>query len=208
MPRQEAGHAAHESPDAADCADHRRGQIGDPTRPQPPNTIFAPPGGTSCPPLGAPCYADTVLTRPTALAASSTAATTLSGAHIRTLAVTAAETFLRRLGHPPCEPTQLALGAFEDRGALIGVAALTASSPTASHVAMGFVAERRRLHVGTDLFQALLCHQPDIGPRYLVFVHPAAASPAAQFLRSLHLVIARRVHDTTVTAVVVLPVRP
>jgi hypothetical protein len=81
---------------------------------------------------------------------------TLSGAHIRELSDTATKEFLQRMSTPMMEPIRMALGAFEDSGALVGVLAVTGSAGCVSTVHVAVSADRRRLKIGTDLLSALV----------------------------------------------------
>ena len=84
---------------------------------------------------------------------------TLSGVHIRELTEMVARGFLqRRSAHVP-HPIRLGLGAFEDNGALVGVLAVTGYADGVSIIHIAVSAERRRLKIGTDLFQALAADQ-------------------------------------------------
>jgi ribosomal protein S18 acetylase RimI-like enzyme len=81
----------------------------------------------------------------------------------------------------------MALGAFEDSGALIGAVAIGMPSSRATSVGIAVTPERRRLKIGTDLFQALVVDHLPATSRQVVFSHPVSSEPAFGFLRSLEL---------------------
>lgn len=89
---------------------------------------------------------------------------TLSGAHIRPLSESEARAFLDRNGTPMLQPAPIALGAFEDNGALVGVLAVTGSPPAVSTIHLAITPERRRLKLATDLVQTLAADH--LGPKW------------------------------------------
>jgi len=80
---------------------------------------------------------------------------TLSGAHVRPLSEPDAKAFLERNSAPMLQPVQIALGAFEDNGDLVGVLAVTGSPPAVGTIHLAITPERRRLKLATDLVQTL-----------------------------------------------------
>jgi hypothetical protein len=129
---------------------------------------------------------------------------TTSGAHLECIGPELAAGFLARLYEPAPESINVALGAFEDNGKLIGVAVLGASTLLRATATVAISPDRRRLKVGSDLLCALLRQAHDDGVRYLVFSHPAAG-PLEELVRSLGLAMTRRVHQGRTTIAVLVP---
>ena len=91
-----------------------------------------------------------MLTRqPTANQAPRAIPVTTSGAHLSPIDAKAAAAFLARLDEHGPEPIDVALGALEDSGTLIGVGVVGASSPQRAWVSVAVAPPRRRLKVGT-----------------------------------------------------------
>jgi hypothetical protein len=108
---------------------------------------------------------------------------TLSGAQVREIPETLAQTFLSRHSAPVLQASRLTLGAFEDSGALVGVLAVTGSSVEAATIHVVVTPERRRLKLATDLVQTLASdHTERIGRTYK-FCN-AVAVEAASVLRA------------------------
>lgn len=112
---------------------------------------------------------------------------TLSGAHIRNLTEADTKAFLDRLSIPLMSSWRLALGAFEDNGDLVGVLALTGTSPGMSTVHVAVVPERRCLKIATDLLQALATDHPDTVGRHLRLCQALPPQAAARLLESTGL---------------------
>ena len=140
---------------------------------------------------------------------SSTAATcgaprhpvTASGATLTAIPAETAEAFLARLGERAPEPLELALGAHEDDGTLIGVAAYGAVRANHGSLIVAVVPERRRLRVGSDLLQALLAAAARTGMGWFRVSYPSGAVAADALVRSCGLATARRSVADSVTAV-------
>jgi GNAT superfamily N-acetyltransferase len=135
---------------------------------------------------------------------------TASGAHLAVIAPEVAAGFLARLGEVGPQAIEVALGALEDDGTLIGVAVLGPAIRQRAWATVAVTPARRRLKVGSDLLGALL-RQPDIrGLRYLACSRPAVSAGTAgpALVRSLGLITARRVHQGMATLVVVVASQP
>jgi hypothetical protein len=135
---------------------------------------------------------DTVLVSPT-----------LSGARLAPINPVQAGSFLAHLGLRAPASLDTTFGAFEDNGALIGIAALEVPKLAAVSATVAVRPERRRLKVGSDLLHLLICHAHRNNVRYVVFA-PAEATGIEAVARSLGLNAARRVHRGIVDAVVVV----
>jgi GNAT superfamily N-acetyltransferase len=131
-------------------------------------------------------------------------AVTASGAHLSPIDPKAAAAFLARLDEPSPQPIDIALGALEDNGMLIGVAVLRASSPERAWVTVAVAPPRRRLKVASDLLTALVGLAAEQGLRYLACSHPLP-TPSQGLAASVGLVTARRVHQGVETVVIIVP---
>jgi GNAT superfamily N-acetyltransferase len=132
---------------------------------------------------------------------------TTSGAHLGVIDPEGAAEFLDRLGEVGPEPIEVALGALEDDGTLIGVAALGPSTRQRAWATVAVTPARRRLKVGSDLLGALLLHAGTRDLRYLACAQPTVAAGTAE-VRSMGLITARRVHHGVATLVVVVASQP
>jgi GNAT superfamily N-acetyltransferase len=128
---------------------------------------------------------------------------TASGAHLGVIDPEVAAGFLARLGELGPEPIEVAMGAREDDGTLIGVAVLGPSTRQRAWATVAVTPARRRLNVGSDLLGALLRQAGTRDLRYLASSQPTAAAGTA-LVRSMGLITARRVHRGVATLVVIL----
>jgi hypothetical protein len=128
---------------------------------------------------------------------------TLSGARLAPIDPGQAASFLAHLGQRAPTPLDTTFGAFEDNGALIGVATLDTPKLCVVSATVAVRPERRRLKVGSDLLHLLICHAHRSNVRYVVFAS-AEATGIEAVARSLGLTAARRVHRGIVTTVVVV----
>lgn len=130
---------------------------------------------------------------------------TLSGAKITAIAADTAEAFLARIVVPAPEAIEVALGALQDDGTLIGVAVLGAVTAGRSSATVAVAPERRRMKIGSDLLHLLVAEATRRGVRRLRVSYRADAPAADALIRSSGLVAARRVVTGTVTAVLLCP---
>jgi hypothetical protein len=107
---------------------------------------------------------------------------TLSGAHIRPLSEPDAKAFLDRNGAAMLPPVRIALGAFEDNRDLVGVLAVTGSTPGVGTVHVAITPERRRLKLATDLFQTFAADH--LGPGWHLNICRAIDADIAQALQT------------------------
>jgi len=128
-------------------------------------------------------------------------APTASGAKLAAIPADVAEAFLARLGEHGPASIEAALGAHEDSGTLIGVAAFGDVSADHGSFIVAVVPDRRRLKIGSDLLHALVADAARSGVRWFQVSYPAGAADADALARSCGLTIARRVGAGTVTAV-------
>lgn len=129
---------------------------------------------------------------------------TVSGAKISPVEPHAAEEFLTRLGETTPQGLDVAFGAREDNGTLIGVAVLA----PAGHWGTGLVAvqpARRRLRIGRDLLHELLVHAAARELRYVTCNRPLPSTVADEFLRSVGLQVTRDELHGTARILVVVP---
>jgi GNAT superfamily N-acetyltransferase len=135
---------------------------------------------------------------------------TTSGAHLAAIETEVAVTFLARLGGVSPEPIEIALGALEDDGTLIGVAVLGPTIRQREWATVAVTPARRRLKVGSDLLGTLLRHAGTRGLRYLACCQRAGAAETAStaLLRSMGLISARRVCQGAATLLVVVVSQP
>jgi GNAT superfamily N-acetyltransferase len=98
-----------------------------------------------------------------------------------------------------------AWGAFAADATLVGVAALSISGPTPSQAYVAIVPECRRHRVGSDLMEVLMHEVQGRHLRALSCTCASADPGPQQFLKSLHMTVARRVTDHTGVIVLVVP---
>src|SRR5262245_1716946 len=109
---------------------------------------------------------------------------TVSGARLAPIDPAQAGSFLAHLGERAPTSVVTAFGAFEDNGALIGVATLEAPKLAVVSATVAVRPERRRLKVGSDLLHLVMRHAPSVGASYLVF-GPSEATAIEPVARSL-----------------------
>src|SRR5687768_8725843 len=97
---------------------------------------------------------------------------TTSGARLAAVSSEVAEAFLARLGERGPDPIEVALGAHEDDGTLIGVAAFGAVRADHGSLIVAVVPERRRLRIGSDLLQALMADAARTGMHWFRVSYP------------------------------------
>ena len=129
---------------------------------------------------------------------------TASGARIVPIPATRARAFFIRLDEPAQEGVDVAFGAMEDDGSLIGAAVLS-STVNRGAAMVTVLPARRRLKVGSDLLHALLEQAAARGIDNLR-CRPRRPSVATDgLLRSLGLVASRQVRERTITIVASVP---
>jgi len=126
---------------------------------------------------------------------------TASGATLAAIPSEVAEAFLARLGEHGPDSIEMALGAHEDDGTLMGVAAFGAVRGDHGSLIVAVVPERRRLNIGSDLLHALVAEAARTGIRWFQVSYPADAAAADALVRTCGLTAARRVDAGTITAV-------
>ena len=126
---------------------------------------------------------------------------TASGAKLTSVPAEAATALLARLGVPAPDSIECAIGAHQDDGTLIGVAALGAVRAANGSLVIAVVPERRRLKIGIDLLHAIVNDAARIGVRRFLVCYARGAVAADALLRSSGLITARRVVNGNVTAV-------
>ena len=126
---------------------------------------------------------------------------TASGAKVAPIDRDSARTFLARLGERGPEPIELALGAHEPEGTLIGVAAFGGVGVDHASLIVAVVPDRRRLGIASELLHALADEAARTGLRWFLVSYPASELAADALVRTCGLTTARRVVDGTVTAV-------
>ena len=135
-----------------------------------------------------------------------TAAST-SGAGVSSISVEAAENLMAQADERLPGPIDVAFGAVEDDGRLIGVAVLCSAAflTSVANATLVVSADRRRLNIGTDLMHRVVAEAGARRLSHLKISYPATAVAADAFLGSLGLVTAKRVLAGTVTTVVAVP---
>ena len=132
-------------------------------------------------------------------------AVTASGAKIVAISAEAAEAFLARVSEAS-PGIEVALGALQDDGVLIGVAILgTAANRVQAPATVAVSPARRRLMVGSDLLHALLAEATARGVQRLHVTYPVGKPGAEGLIRSSGLVTARRIAHGVVAAIVLVP---
>lgn len=126
---------------------------------------------------------------------------TASGAKVAPISPETALPFLARLGVRGPELIELALGAHETEGPLIGVAAFGDVGVDHASLIVAVVPECRRLGIGSELLYALADDAVLTGLRWFLVSYPASEVAADALVRTSGLTSARRVVDGTVTAV-------
>ena len=126
---------------------------------------------------------------------------TTSGARLAAISSEVAVAFLARLGERGPDPIELALGAHEDDGTLVGVAAFGAVRAAHGSLIVAVVPERRRLRIGSDLLQALMADAARTGMHWFKVSYPAGAPAADALTRGCGFTTARRVDGGAITAV-------
>jgi hypothetical protein len=126
---------------------------------------------------------------------------TASGAKVDSIRPEQATAFLTRLCEPSAEPIELALGAHEDDGTLIGVAAFGAVRRDHASLMVVVAPERRRLKVGTDLLHLLVVDAERSGIRWFEVTYPVGSAAADALVGTSARSSARRVVGDTVIAV-------
>ena len=132
---------------------------------------------------------------------------TTSGAAIVPIGNEAARTFLeRRWGIATVlDSPGVAWGAFADRTTLIGVAVLSSSSSSQGQACVAVVPECQRHRVGSDLAEVLVHEVKGRGLKTLACPCISADPVPQEFVRSLHLITARRVNGNTAVMVLLIP---
>jgi len=131
---------------------------------------------------------------------------TASGARIEVLSPDLAQAFLDRHGltdYGP-GPSDLAWGAFEDAGNLIGVGVLAEVTTQRARTWIAVAPERRRLGVGGELASLIVSGAQGLGLRYLACRYRAADAAPYHLAGSLGLPLARRVDEGGTWTVIVL----
>jgi GNAT superfamily N-acetyltransferase len=126
---------------------------------------------------------------------------TASGAKVAPITADSAQAFLVRLGQRAPEFIELALGAHEPEGTLIGVAAFGDVGVDHASMIVAVVPDRRRLGVASELLYALADEAVLTGLRWFLVSYPVSELAADALVRTCGLTTARRVVDDTVTAV-------
>ena len=126
---------------------------------------------------------------------------TASGAKVAPIGPDSAQTFLARLGERGPEFIELALGAHESEGTLIGVAAFGDVGVDHASLIVAVVPDRRRLGIASELLYALADEAALTGLRWFLVSYPVSELAADALVRTCGLTTARRVVDDTVTAV-------
>ena len=126
---------------------------------------------------------------------------TSSGAKCAAIPSDVAEAFLARLNEHGPDPIEVALGAHEDDGTLIGVAAFGAVRADHGSLIVAVVPERRRLKIGSDLLHELMASSARTGIRWFQVSYPTDAAATDALIRACGLTTARRVEAGTVTVV-------
>ncbi len=126
---------------------------------------------------------------------------TASGAKVAPIGPDAAQTFLARLGQHGPERIELALGAHEAEGTLIGVAAFGDVGVGHASLIVAVVPDRRRLGIAGELLYALADEAALTGLRWFLVSYPVSELAADALVRMCGLSTARRVVDDTVNAV-------
>jgi len=126
---------------------------------------------------------------------------TTSGAKVAAIDAETAQAFLGRLGEHGPKSIELALGAHETEGTLIGVAAFGDVGVDHAALIVAVVPERRRLGIGSDLIYALADDAVLTGLRWFQVSYLASDVAADALVRTCGLTSARRVVADTVAAV-------
>ena len=126
---------------------------------------------------------------------------TASGAKVAPIDPDSARTFLARLGGCGPECIELALGAHESEGTLIGVAAFGDVGVDHASLIVAVVPDRRRLGIASELLYALADEAGRTGLRWFLVSYPASEMAADALVRTCGLTTARRAVDGIVTAV-------
>ena len=126
---------------------------------------------------------------------------TASGAKLAAIPSEVAEAFLARLGEHGPDSIELALGAHEDDGTLIGVAAFGAVRADHGSLIVAVVPERRRLKIGSDLLLRARGRRGANGHPVVPGVLSRRRGRCRRAARTCGLTTARRVDAGTVTAV-------
>lgn len=131
---------------------------------------------------------------------------TVSGARIEMLSPDLTQAFFDRLGLADFRPTtnDVAWGAFEDAGPLIGVGVLGEATSLRARAWIAVVPERRRLGVGSELLGLVAAAAKELGLGYLTYRHCAGDAAPHHLARSLGLPLARRVNHGGTWTVIVL----
>jgi GNAT superfamily N-acetyltransferase len=126
---------------------------------------------------------------------------TTSGAKVEAVDPDSAQRFLARLERRGPELVELALGAHEPAGRLIGVAAFGDVGVDHASLVVAVVPDRRRLGIASELLYALADEAARTGLRWFLVSYPSSEMAGDALVRSCGLTSARRVVDGTVTAV-------
>ena len=131
---------------------------------------------------------------------------TASGARIETLSLDLAQAFLDRHGLTDYRPGpfDLAWGAFEDAGRLIGAGVLAKVTTPRGRIWIAVAPERRRLGVGSELASLIVTAAQGRGLRYLTCRYRASDAAPHHLAGSLGLPLARRVDQEGMWMVIVL----
>jgi GNAT superfamily N-acetyltransferase len=126
---------------------------------------------------------------------------TASGAKVGPIDPDSAQRLLARLGARGPELIEVALGAHEPEGTLIGVAAFGDVGVDHAPLIVAVVPDRRRLGIARELLYALADEAALTGLRWFLVSYPLSDLAADALVRTCGLATARRVVDDTVTAV-------
>jgi GNAT superfamily N-acetyltransferase len=134
--------------------------------------------------------------------------TTRSGAKLAPVTATAFQPFLVRFGMPETAAfCDVAWGAFEDTGTLLGVGVLTACGPHQARAWIGVLPERRRFGIAGDLLAVLVREANERQLRHLTCIHNASDVAPVRLVRSVGLVPTRRVYGGIATMIVPIPIK-
>jgi len=121
-----------------------------------------------------------------------------SSRHLTPIELSVAHEFLTRLDETPPEGIDVALGAHEDNGTLIGVAVLAAAGRRGAGL-VAVVPARRRLHIGRDLLYALLDLGSARGLGQVIGPRPHLSPTADGLLRSVGVRLADEASESGTT---------
>lgn len=101
------------------------------------------------------------------------------------------------------QPSEIALLAHHG-GELVGMAVCDLEHPLDGHVVIAVKPEWRRLGLGRALLDRMVERARDLGLAYLILAHGTHNLAASKLVESSGLVVARRVRDEMVRAVLVV----